>query len=353
LAVSYFDLKYNINGNMNKIVLVYLTNPHVKAWNFAPRHLVPLRKAIPNSEIIVCNGSKEFLGHLPSAEAVVVWHFKKDWLASAPQLRLIATPAAGKDWIEVQETEKIKISFGGFHGSMIAESIVGAIFYFCKAFQPSSIYQKERKWARVEISDKLTSLYRSRVTILGFGKIGREIGRVIKPFGCHITGVKRVPSPPPAYFTHEDRVMTVESLPEILKSTDHLVLALPSQRPGGTGLSAEKTTADPQLLAVTHSSNSNYSCLFTREYFRLLPSHSLFYNVGRGDVYRENDLVEALQNKEIAGAYLDVFETEPLPENSPLWGMENVLIQPHVSAASPQYLDLYFDELAGKINKLV
>lgn len=340
---------------MNKIVLVYLTNPHVKAWNFAPRHFEQLNKAIPDSEIIVCSGSKEFLGRLPEAEIVVVWHFKMEWLASAPKLKLIATPAAGKDWIEVKETEQLKISFGGFHGSMIAESITGAIFYFCKAFHQSSVLQKEHKWARVEISDKLTSLYRARVTILGLGKIGREIGRVIKPFGCHITGVKRVPSPPPAYFTHEDRVMTVESLPEILKSTDHLIMALPSQRPTGTGLSGAKNpaTADPQLLAVGQDSNSEHNYLFTREHFRLLPSHCLFYNVGRGDVYRERDLIEALQNKEIAGAYLDVFETEPLPSDSLLWEMGNVLIQPHVSAASPQYLDLYFEELAGKINRLV
>lgn len=332
---------------MKRIILVYLTNPHVKAWNFAPGHMEQLRLAIPNSEIIGCHSSKEFLARLPDAEMVVVWHFKKEWLASAAKLKLIATPAAGKDWIDVQPTQQLNISFGGFHGSMIAESIVGAIFFFCKAFHLSSAFQKERKWARVEISDKLASLYRSRVTILGFGKIGREIGRVIKPFGCHITGVKRLQTPPPSYFDHHDRVMTVESLPEILKATDHLIMSLPSQR------IAKSSASDPQLLAVAPESSSDQTCMFTREHFRLLPSHCLVYNVGRGDVYREKDLVEALQNKEIAGAYLDVFETEPLPENSLLWGMENVLIQPHVSAASPQYLDLYFDELAGKCGGLI
>jgi phosphoglycerate dehydrogenase-like enzyme len=68
-------------------------------------------------------------------------------------------------------------------------------------------------------------------------------------------------------------------------------------------------------------------------------------------LYKESDLVETLQNKEIAGAYLDVFETEPLPETSQLWEMENVLIQPHLSAASPQYLDLFVDEFIARLKR--
>ncbi|MCH7651734.1 MAG: D-2-hydroxyacid dehydrogenase, partial [Nitrospinae bacterium] len=75
----------------------------------------------------------------------------------------------------------------------------------------------------------------------------------------------------------------------------------------------------------------------------------LLYNVGRGNVIREADLVQALREKRIAGAYLDVFETEPLPESSELWDMENVLIQPHLSAASPHYLDLFVDELIPRL----
>ena len=72
--------------------------------------------------------------------------------------------------------------------------------------------------------------------------------------------------------------------------------------------------------------------------------------MGRGNVYQESDLVEALQTEEIAGAYLDVFEEEPLSESSSLWKTDNVLIQPHLSAASPQYLEMFIEELAERIN---
>jgi phosphoglycerate dehydrogenase-like enzyme len=72
--------------------------------------------------------------------------------------------------------------------------------------------------------------------------------------------------------------------------------------------------------------------------------------VGRGNAYQESDLVDALQAGEIAGAYLDVFKEEPLPESSSLWKTDNLLIQPHLSAVSPQYLELFVEELAAKIN---
>ena len=80
-----------------------------------------------------------------------------------------------------------------------------------------------------------------------------------------------------------------------------------------------------------------------------MPKSCYFYNVGRGNIYQESDLVSALGTGEIAGAYLDVFGEEPLPETSKLWEMENVLIQPHLSAVSPQYLELFVEELAASM----
>lgn len=309
---------------MIKKLLVYLTHPHVDTWNFKQEHKEILEAEVSGLKVTVCYNSGEFREHLPNAEAVAVWYFKKEWLDNAPKLKLIATPAAGTDWIEVSASENLKVSHGGFHGWMIAESVVGAIFYFCKAFSLSATMQSQTKWARVKISDRIKSLYGANVTILGFGKIGAIIGQALKPFGCTITGVKRVATEPPEYFSKADRVVTVDQLSEVLKTTDHLILVLP----GGQ---------DTQGI-------------LTREHFKMMPASSTIYNVGRGNVYKEEDLVDALSNGEIAGAYLDVFEKEPLPAESLLWSMDNVLIQPHLSAASPQYLELFVRELARRIN---
>ncbi len=305
-------------------LLVYLTHPHVDTWNFKAGHKEILEAETPGLEVTVCHHSAEFLEKMPDADAVAVWYFKKEWLDNAPQLKLIATPAAGTDWIDAEPSGNLKISHGSFHGWMIAESVTGAIFYFCKAFALSSVMQSQAKWARIKISNQITSLYGAKVTILGFGSIGTIIGRALKPFGCMITGVKRTAAQPPEYFSHEDKVVTVDQLAEVLQTTDHLILVLP----GGN---------DTQGI-------------LTPEHFKMMPASSTIYNVGRGNVYKEEDLVDALENGEIAGAYLDVFEKEPLPEESPLWNMDNVLIQPHISAASPQYLELFARELADRIN---
>ncbi len=312
--------------SVTKNILVYMTHPHVQAWNFLPVHKEILEKKVSGLRVTICSNSKEFLDRLPDSQMVIVWFFKNEWLEKAPNLKCIATPAAGNDWInlEASEASKVVVSYGSFHGPIMAESVVGAIFYFLKAFNFSKKMQLQKKWARMKVSGKLGSLKGSRITILGFGKIGQSIGKFLKPFGCTITGIKRTPSEPPDYFAGSDCIVTSDKISEVFPVTDHLIIALP----GG---------------AETEG-------LITRGYLENLPPSCYLYNVGRGNVYNERDLADMLENGKLAGAYLDVFAVEPLPEESRLWEMENVLIQPHLSAASPQYLQLFVEELAEKIN---
>ena len=265
-------------------ILVYLTHPHVETWNFQNRQKEQLSRHFSEFSVVVCRNSKEFLVNLPAAEGVIVWYFKPEWEKAAAQLKWIATPAAGKDWIELNPGSNLPVLFGGFHGLMMAESVLGAALNFCKAFPFSADLQKKRKWARVKLSQRITSLYQKRVTILGFGRIGQTIGRAFKPLGCQIVGVKREVIDPPDYFDDGDRIVMADQLMEVLPETDHLIIVLP----GGTATKS----------------------LFTREHFKQLPHHCIVYNVGRGNAYSEMDIVHALREKQIAGAYLDVFETE-------------------------------------------
>ena len=306
-----------------KNILVYLTHSQVDTWNFKSKHKALLKSHLPGARIQVCSNSKEFKDNLPEADAVLVWFFKEAWLANAPRLKLIATPAAGKDWIPWEPPKSLKLSFGGFHGQMISESIIGAMLHFIKAFPFSTKMQQNKKWARVKISNQQQSLYKSRITILGFGKIGTTLGRLLKQFGCKVTGVKRRQIVAPDYFDAQDSILTFDEFESVLPKTDHFVCILP----GG-----EETN---EIIKPSH--------------FKKLPNSSFLYNVGRGNIYKEPDLVFALQNKEIAGAYLDVFNEEPLPKSSAFWDLDNALIQPHISAASPQYLELFIEELAKRI----
>ena len=308
---------------------VFLTHPHVACWNFQDRHRDRLQAAFPDSRVVPFLHSRDFLAELEQADVAVVWYFKREWLADAPDLKLISTPAAGRDWIDLPGEDAggnlPAVWHGGFHGSMMAESVVGAALHFVKAFAFSAEMQKKRKWARIKVSEKIESLYRTRVTVLGFGRIGQAIGAAFKTFGSCVTGVRRTAATPPTWFEAGDQIATPDDLQALLPQTDHLVLALP----GG---------------AETDG-------LLTRELLDLLNGSVCFYNVGRGNPYREEDLVRALTHGKIRHAYLDVFDTEPLPEESPLWDIDKVLIQPHLSAASPQYLDLYVEELIERLRK--
>lgn len=292
-------------------------------WNFKPEHKALLQSRLSETEVQVCVNSKEFKDKLPEADAAIAWFFKEEWLENAPRLKLIATPAAGNDWISWQPPTHLKLSFGGFHGPMMAETVIGAMLHFLKAFPLSTKMQGKKKWARIKISKRQQSLYKARVTILGFGKIGNTLGKLLKPFDCKITGIKRTEVAVPDYFDEEDQILTRDQWESVLPETDHLVCALPG---------------DPETDGILKSSH-----------FKSMPKTSFFYSVGRGNIYKEPELVEALQGGEISGAYLDVFDKEPLSESSRLWGLGNVLIQPHISAASPQYLELFVEELVARI----
>jgi phosphoglycerate dehydrogenase-like enzyme len=117
-----------------------------------------------------------------------------------------------------------------------------------------------------------------------------------------------------------DRIFSVEESDPVISVSDHVISILPGYA-------------------------SNRSVL-GRRFFNLMKPSAYFHNVGRGTCVDEEALLEAVRQKRIAGAYLDVFQEEPLPSDSPLWSTEGIHISPHVSASDESYLDLFLDELA-------
>lgn len=101
---------------MLKNLLIYLTHPHVGVWNLESRHVDQFSEHLPQLQVDVCHNSNEFKEKLQKSEAVAVWFFKREWLDSAPRLKLIATPAAGTEWIDVEPKEGLELLHGGFHG---------------------------------------------------------------------------------------------------------------------------------------------------------------------------------------------------------------------------------------------
>jgi phosphoglycerate dehydrogenase-like enzyme len=275
-------------------------------------------KHIPDSSVSIHNDSRSFKANLAKTDIALVWVFKQSWLKLAPNLKWIATPSAGKDWFKIDLPKKIKITYGGFHGEIIAETIIAAMLCFSRGLFFIFKNQTEKLWPRREIESQLKTLRGSHLVILGFGKIGQWIAKLAKHFGVRITGVKRTLIEKPEFFDKRDKIITIEELDSILPSADHLVLSLPR----------DKSTDN----------------ILNKKRLELLPKDCYVYNIGRGNAIDEIALADCLKKDRIKGAYLDVFKTEPLDKDSPLRDCDNILITPHSSAIAPNFLELFIEE---------
>ncbi len=305
--------------NKKKQLVIWLTHGEIECFRFEKVLLDKLRLVLPDIDVLLCNNSDEFKVALPNAYAVVVWVFKQEWFELAPELRWLITPAAGKDYFKVTTPDSVKLHYCSFHGRIMAETVLAMMLASSRGVLPMAWMQKDHLWPKAELQYEMRPFHDSHVVILGFGAIGVEIGRLSKALGARVTGVKKHPATVPNYFTSRDKIILIDQLDEVLKSADHLVLSLP-------GLSETTNIIDERQLS-------------------LLPKHSWIYNVGRGNAINDAALVVALKTGKIAGACLDVFDIEPLPEDSVLRRVPNVLLMPHASSISPEYMSLFADEL--------
>jgi phosphoglycerate dehydrogenase-like enzyme len=304
-------------------LLIHLHN-NVDAFSLKPRHVDLIRELIPDTRITVAEGSCDFLDKLPEADCALAWAFKSDWYEGAPKLKALFTPAAGHDWVAEDPSGRVRTYYGTFHGRIMRESLLSMMLHFNRHIGRSLADQKDRVWGRLGYNE-CAALFSQRVLIIGFGALGRSMAELLKAFGARITAVKRDTRGFEGH-PHVDRVISFDRLEEELPYADHVVLVLPG-----------RTETDG---------------IFTARHLNAMKPGAYLYNLGRGNCCREEDLLTALKNGPLAGAGLDVFAEEPLPPMSPLWEQPDVLITPHSSAISREYIDLFIQEWAGILREM-
>ena len=268
---------------------------------------------------------RAFLKALPSATHAVVWHFKKEWFARAPKLKVLATPAAGRELVAWRDAPKgVKVHFGSFHGPIISETVLGFLLAWTRGF-----FWKGPMWPRKELAEHCGDLEGTMAVIAGFGRIGRAIAERLEPFGVECFGITRH-----GIFTlknfHEGRSTTEKIPSSLLRRADWFIIALPSD------------TKTDDFLDV--------------RLIRRLPKKCVVVNVGRGNAVDEDALLAAIKEGRLAGAYLDVFKHEPTALNPRIgprgkglaaaksvpW---NLIRMPHACAFSSRYMKECFKEL--------
>jgi D-2-hydroxyacid dehydrogenase (NADP+) len=300
--------------------LVYLEH-EVKSFTVNDSQLAYLAHKLPYLKITKASTIDEVEKQISDTEIFITWQFKSHWYAKAKQLIAIFTPAAGNDWIERDCKFSLPIINGTFHGIIMAESVLAMMLSFNRRFSQLQKNQCAKEFDR-NIESPTPLLRGQHVLIIGYGTIGKSIARMLKTFDCKITGLKRVINEFDKTFA--DQLITPEDLIEKIGDADHVITILPNN----------KTTDN----------------IITPDHFKAMKRSAFFYNIGRGNCYKEFVITNAIEKGYIAGAALDVFEKEPLPRDSKLWELPNVFIMPHASAICKEYLDIYFEELIDIIN---
>ncbi|MFB3738530.1 MAG: D-2-hydroxyacid dehydrogenase [Candidatus Velamenicoccus archaeovorus] len=212
-------------------------------------------------------------------------------------------PSAGVDRLlfpELVESHVVVTNARGVFEEAMAEYVLGLVLAMAKGLPKTLEHQRRREWAHRNAE----TLGGRRMLVAGVGPIGRAIGRLAAVLGVEVRGVGRTTR------TGDDVFETIygpDELAEAVAWADWIVNALP-------------------LTDQTRN-------LFDRATIEAMPAHARFVNVGRGGTVDEPALVAALAEGRLAGAALDVFEMEPLPAESPLWDLPNVIVSPHMSGS--------------------
>ncbi len=279
----------------------------VDAFDFDPDDFEPLSDKLPNSSLSIHKDEASFLANADKAEVVLTWDFPEAWYQHCPNLQIVLTPAAGDDWIEPDPSGSVKVIHGSFHGQILAESLLHAILFMNHAIPDMIRNFQERNWDR-NLQKDCRLLSGQTVLIIGMGNIGQQCARLIEATGAKVIGVRRKS-------TDKD-TFTVDDLDRLLPEADHVVLLLPG------------STDTDRLLSP--------------ERIRLCRQGVFLYNFGRGNALLSKDVIDTADH--IGGAFLDVTDEEPLPTDSPLWQLSNVMITPHSSCVYDEYKSLFIAE---------
>ncbi|MFC4550870.1 MULTISPECIES: D-2-hydroxyacid dehydrogenase [Halorussus] len=261
--------------------------------------------------------------HLPSTEVLLTTKFPAERIDDAPELRWVQALSAGVDGYDLDALSNAGValtSASGVHSQPIGEQVLAYALMFERNVQKGMNQQHRGVWENYggkEFRDET-------VGILGLGEIGGRVAELAGAFGTEVIGTKRTPETAPDAV---DEAFGPDGLYEVLSRADYVVVSCP-------------------LTDETRG-------LLGEEEFRTMRSSAVLINVARGEIVDEVALTEALQEGHIRGAALDVFEEEPLPPESPLWDLSNVVVTPHMAGSTPHYWTRCADLFAENYERFV
>ncbi len=287
-----------------------------------------LRRRYPEIEWVHCPSREDTTEWIVDADIYLGWLSREAFLA-AEKLKWIQSPSSGINYYlaipELVESDVLLSSASGTHGACLAESALGMIFAFTRGIRTSVFRQQEHVWALREIRPTLTELTGSTMGIIGFGAVGRALAKRAQAFDMHIIAVDVYPADKPDYV---NELWGLDRLSDLLRESDCVVVTVPYT---------------PQTIGMIGA-----------EELALMKPSAMLVGISRGGIIDQEALATALRDERLAAAALDVCKPEPLPADSDLWDLENLLITPHIAGGTQferqHILGIFYENLERFLN---
>jgi phosphoglycerate dehydrogenase-like enzyme len=265
---------------------------------------------------------------IADAEILISWSVRPAQIAAGKKLKWIHSPAAAVDQLicpELVRSDIVLTNARDVHGAVVAEHVIALIFALAKKIPRSAIMQTKHVWGQQILWDELPRIREvagATLGMVGLGSIGRAVVKSAKALGMVAIAVREHPE---KGSDGADAVFAPAQVNEVFRQADYVVLAAPVT-------TSTKAIANARSLA-------------------LMKPDACLINVGRGALVDETALVSALRERKIGGAALDVFPKEPLPADSPLWDVPNLLITPHTAALTDKLWERHYSLFSENLRR--
>lgn len=298
-----------------------------------------LRKEFPELEVVRMTTYEGIEKEIADADVAFTFSLRPEQFAEAKRLRWIHSPAAAVHQFlfpEFVNSDVILTNAREVHGPVVAEHVMALIFALAKRIPESVRFQQKHVWGQETLWQNHAppaEIAGATLGLAGLGGIGRNVAQRASALGMKVIAVRRSQSSQnerhPAHSSTEfvNEVLPSSQLGEMLERADYVVLAVP----------------------VTDETRG----MIGAEQFSQMKRDAYIINVGRGPLIVEAALIEALRQRTIAGAALDVFDQEPLPADSPLWDLENLLITPHTAGMTTKLWERHYTLFSENLRRFM
>ncbi len=298
----------------------------------APEWLGPrLQEALPQVHVVQLQNYDRVHEEIADADAALMWSVRPEQFLHAKKLRWIHSTAAAVHQLmfpELVTSNVVVTNARDVHAPVVAEHVMALIFALAKRLPQAMQAQSRHEWAQEAMwhtSPPVREVAGATLGLVGLGSIGRETARRADALGMRVLAVREHPEK--GTVPGVERVFGPSEMDAMLAESDYVVLASPV------------TPQTRHLLNAAH--------------FAAMKRDAYLINVGRGPLVEEAALIAALQSRQIAGAALDVFDTEPLHADSPLWELDNLLITPHTAAITDKLWERQFQLIAQNMQRFL